>query len=224
MRRLRDWITDDVRRVALLLVVCVTAAVLVVDYSRVPHEDLQVGDVASRTVEAPFTFRYQDFGERERREAEAREAAPWVFVYRADLVGHLQGRIAAAYETGRRVTLDIVESQELEGPSELRDPPPEIVAAFRDTLGVHVPERVITPLVRAGFPPEAQRLSSDLLGRALDGPILANREQLPPTGHPLLVITADGAERTETTVRDREAIGTPATARERLHSFRRPGA
>ena len=51
---------DDLRRLGVLLLVCMLCAFLVVDYVHAPQDALRTGDVAPRTVKAPFTFTYAD--------------------------------------------------------------------------------------------------------------------------------------------------------------------
>src|SRR5690606_14254231 len=123
----------------------------------VPSEELAVGDVAPRTVEAPFTYRYQDFEERERRQVEARAAVPVVYVHRADLADSLTQRIGDAYTAGRAEWRAVLEAAPEADPTDV--PVPQVVGdVFRKALGAHVPDVVLEPLVRAGLPPEAEAL------------------------------------------------------------------
>ncbi len=210
LERLAAVFSDDVRRVFVLLAVCLVSALLIVDYARVPSEELAVGDVAPQTVEAPFTFPFQDVAERERRQKEARAQVPWVFVYRADLVEQVQARVSEAYAVGR-ASLGDVEGEE--APARITDP---MLDAFQAALGASVPRPVLLPLFREGLPDAAEQLSRDLIAHAMEGPILADRELLPPGNGPLTLIVVRGAERSERVVSDHAAIGSPATARERL--------
>jgi len=216
LARIAGLWTDDVKRVLVLLVVCTVGALLVVDYSHVPTDVLKVGDVAPRTVEAPFTFRYQDFAERQRRQQEAREEVPWVYVYRADLVEQLQQKISDAYAAGRDALHKAMRDAGVNDPSALPKVPDDAIDALRTALGAHVTEPVLVPLFEAGLPPEAETLSKDLLGHAMEGPILADRELLPKADQPIALIEVHGTEKSERVMTDHGAIGTPATARERL--------
>jgi putative nucleotidyltransferase with HDIG domain len=216
LQRLATRIGDDVLKGLILLLVSLACALLLVNYTRVPSEELQVGDVAPRSVEAPFTFRYQDYAERERRQVEAHNMVPAVYVYRADLAAGIQQNIGRAYATGREELSLVMEAGGLQSPSELKDTPERVVTRFRDALGVHIPPEVVAPLARAGFPTEAEALSKQLLAAATRGPIIANLEQLPPPPQPITIIEVRGAERVERTVTDRDFIITPAMAREQL--------
>ena len=57
---------DDRRRVLVLLVVSALCALLMVDYTRAPFVPLEVGDVAQRTVKAPFSFTFADHASHDR--------------------------------------------------------------------------------------------------------------------------------------------------------------
>jgi len=216
LQRLGARIGDDVLRGAILLLVSAACTFLLVNYARVPSEELAVGDVAPRTVEAPFTFRYQDFAERERRQVEARDAVPPVFVYRADLAAGIQQNIGLAYTAGREELSLVLEAGGLENPRELPEIPDRVVTRFREALGVHVPPEVVVPLARAGFPKEAETLSKQLFAAATRKPIIADLERLPPAPQPITIIEVRYADRVERTVTDRDAVITPAIAREQL--------
>ncbi|MBW2253439.1 MAG: HDIG domain-containing protein [Deltaproteobacteria bacterium] len=215
-QRLGARIGEDVLRGAVLLLVSAACAFLLVDYTGVPSEELAVGDVAPRTVEAPLTFRYQDFAERDRRQVEARQMVPAVYVYRADLAAGIQQNISQAYAAGLEELTLVLEAGGLESPEELPELPERVVTRFREALGVHVPPEVVAPLARAGFAKEAETLSKQLFAAATRGPIIADMERLPPPQQPITIIEIHYAERVEQTVTDRDFIITPAIAREQL--------
>lgn len=197
---------DDVWRVLLCIAVALACGLCAVDFAQAPADDLVTGEVAPSTVRASHTFQYTDFARRETALGEARKSAAPVYVYRAELVGELQGRITAAFVAGRDA-LDEGATPEARA---------RAIDAFREALGVHVPDDEIGVLADAGFPSPAEELSKVLLGRAMAGLVINDRAELPVDPVPLQVIDlgADGA--TESSVTDRSVIRTPAEAREQV--------
>lgn len=197
---------DDVWRVLLCVVVALACGLCAVDFAQAPADDLVSGEVAPRTVRASRTFQYTDFALRETALGEARKNVAPVYVYRAKLVGELQARITAAFEAGRDA---------LDGgtPTDARA---ISIQAFRDALGVHIPDDEIGELADARFPAPAEELSKVLIGRAMSGLVINDRAELPvdPVALQVIELGADGA--TESAITDRSVIRTPAEARDQV--------
>ena len=224
----------DLRRVLVLVVTCVMCAALSVDYARAPTDELRVGDVAPRTVKAPFGFAYTDQARYEAARAEAQASASPVFVHRAHLVDQAQSAVASAFRAGRSA-LPKPEVPAVEGePAEPAAAAPTPAAApggsggkgkhtrdaeeaFLDELGVQVPVNDVRALALAGFPTEAERLSIDLLERAMrDKLITLSRDALPQDRRPITVLHLRGTSRDQSTLADLEQIVLPDVARERV--------
>lgn len=206
--------SEDLRRIAVLVVTCLLISVLAVDFARAPTDQLVEGDPAPRTVKAPFTFHYQDRVGYERARAQAASHVRPVFVYRADLGSELQTRVQQAFERGE------TELVALEQGADGGELPPEAVArlieGFRETLGVHVPDENLAALVVDRFSDRAQQRTRDLLGRAMQAPILRDRENLPQDGRGVLLITLRDGERTERVVTDLAELKSPVEARQEV--------
>lgn len=197
----------DLGFVGLLLAVCLGAALVLVDWARAPVEDLAVGDVAPRSVEAPTDFSYQDFAARERRQEEARQAVAPVFVHRASLSDELELRIERAFAEGR-AALDA------SGEAAEADRLATVAVAFRSALGSHVPNSDLEPLVSAGFPSEGEQLARDLLGRAMRGYIARDPDTVPNGA--IRIIELRALDREEVLIRDRDRIAGIEEAYERV--------
>lgn len=195
---------DDWRRVGTLLLVSLFCAVLSIDPQKPPVEHLAAGEVAPRTVRAAHTFQYTDFLGQETRLSEARRVVRPVYVYRADLATKLQQQVHDAFFALRTAP---------NGTS-----PDDLADTFRNSLGVHVPNEVVLPLIESGVPPEAEALTVELLGRAMSDYVVADRAELPPDQGTLQVIKLDGetTDVSEATVSDRSSIRTPGEAREQV--------
>ena len=218
---------DDVRfggaelqKLLTLLVVCALCSALTVSWVGTPTDAIALGDVAPRTVKAPYDLRYQDFAAREEAQAQAR--ATVLPVYRAELNENQSARVAAAFEAARTL-IEAAEPPPLEeGDTESvpEGPPPptaeELIGAFRSALGVHIPDDDLLPLVEAGFPSEAEAVSVDLLRRAMRGYVVADRALLPSEGGGIRVVESQGGEPSEITVTDLDRIRTPEEARQQV--------
>ncbi len=207
---------DDWRLLLVLVSVCLACAVLVVDFARAPGDSLQPGDVAPRTVKAPFEFAYADHGAHERAREQASEAAPPVFVHRLDLFSERRQRIATAFAAGRQRLKQLTGA---EGP-----PPPLgqelqllVSQAFLDPLRVELPENDVVILAKGGFSPEAEALSEQLLDTAMrDRLVVLNRDAFPPDRRPLVLIEVGEGERSERQVTDPSTVVLPEQARQQV--------
>lgn len=215
---------DDWRRLFLLLLACVTCSLLVVDYARAPSESLRVGDVAPRTVKAPFTFKYTDRADYERRRVEAAAAVLPVFVHRAELGAELEQRIERAFAAGRRAReqamrevtgLETGETVERAGEIDA-DELAAVALAFTEPLEVHLEDDDVRQLIDAGFPAEAEQLARELLRRGMDHMIVRDREALPRDQRGVRIIEMRGGEREEYVLTDLERILTPDKARQQV--------
>lgn len=216
----RGWLEDlwldrqDLRRLAVLLLVCAACAFLIVEYARAPEDPLRVGDVAPRTVKAPFTFTYADHADHERERDEAREAAPPVFVHRLDLLDDRAERIAAAFAAGRARLAEV--AGERGGPLS-QDLRLVVLQAFLEPLRVQLPEEDVGVLIRGGFDERAERLALDLLDKAMrDKLIVLSRDQLPQDRRPVTVIRLHDGQRTEGLWTDLESVLVPEEARQQV--------
>ncbi len=201
----------DVQRALILLVTCALCALLTADYARAPTEQLAPGDVAPRTVKAPFTFAYTDQARYEAARLEARSAALPVFVHRADLVDEAEQAVTSAFEAARAALPELpAEGEPVVDAAAARQ-------AFSAALGVKVPESDLVALADARFPAEAERLAIDLVERGMRDKLIAlSRDPLPQDRRPVTVLRLEGSERSESTLTDLETIVLPDVARERV--------
>ncbi|MBN2799404.1 MAG: HDIG domain-containing protein [Deltaproteobacteria bacterium] len=206
---------DGVRVVAMLLV-AVVVALLVIPYSQIPDVELLQGQVAPRTVTAPYAFPHLDLAARQGAEEEARVSVRPVFVYQGDLVGAQQERVSRAFAEARGLILSIP-SDGGEGAQQVGvEAQQELVRSFRAALGVHVPGRDVEVLLEVGFPDEAEQLARELIQRTLRDYIVADRELLPRDRDAVQVIELRGGDREELTLRDLNRVRTPEEARQQV--------
>ncbi|NCG21264.1 MAG: hypothetical protein GWP91_19830, partial [Rhodobacterales bacterium] len=208
----------EAKRVMLLLVVCVVTSLLVVDYAEAPSEPLKVGDVASRTVKAPYPIQFVDDLSHEEARTQASEVVLPVFVYQADLGAKMARRVNKAFEAGR------VRLAEVSAPSEGREEPTElnetaikaVVVSFQDALGVHVPDANVHTLLDHGFSESAEAGAVALLARAMDNRVLRDRDFLPADRGGIRIITLRDSTQTEEILTELEALLVPVEAREKV--------
>ncbi len=208
-----------VRHVLVLLVSALVSALLIVDYTQIPNDTLAVGDVAPRTVKAPFPFKYQDFAERERRQDEAEAGVAPVYVWQADEQRQLTARIDYAFQSMRERVAKQQSDAAQDGQEADRLSDAEAISRADDlqnALGVHMSVEKLLPIVNDDFPEPAQRLARGLVERAMRGYVVLSREQLPAEAKVIRVIENRGGERTEVTVSDLAGIRTLEQAREQV--------
>lgn len=168
------------RRNASLLAAAVLCAFLVVEMERAPTEPLAEGDVAPRTVRAPYPFTYTDEGARSAAQAAAVAAARPVFLLDAGLMPEVAARLTTAFRTAR--------AAHEEGGADL-----DAVGVFLRDAGVVLSRDVIAPLQRAGFPEEAADTITGWLQDAYgDRLVLSDRSALPADGGPVRIVPEVG--------------------------------
>jgi cyclic-di-AMP phosphodiesterase PgpH len=211
---------EDRWRALVLLAVSALCALLIVDYARAPEDALIVGDIAPRTVKAPFTFTYADHAAHERQRDEARQASLPVYLHRADLVDERIAQIAQAFDAGRESLVRLGGNTGPDGPH-----PPQlteelrlhVVEAFLEPLRVQLPESDVVALMDSGFSPKAEQLARELTdGVMRDQLIVGAKDQLPPDRRPLRIIHLAGGEQREETMSADGDIRTPEEARQRI--------
>lgn len=206
------------RHALLLIATAVLSALLVTRFGQVPTEPLQVGDVAPRTVKAPFTFTYQDLDTWESLRDRAASDEPPVFLYDAGLVPELTERVATAFRTARRV---------LSMPDELPDgvdaknwPPPEVVGqaqlAFVEALEVRTPADDVGPLAKAVFPEAAEAAFVQWLQSAYGERLVVDDRGTVPVGAEALTIVPRVGDQPPFEVSDLERIVEPDTIRNEI--------
>ena len=226
--------TDDMRRLAILVVTCTVASLVVVDWERAPSEPLSVGDVAPRTVKAPHKFQFADHVSQSLERAEAAASVPDVYVHQVTMTDELVSRVTAAFEQGKGI-LDAapplrarVQAVQGEEPSADADPAevPEptvapatidaVHAIFEKALGAAVPRGDVAALASDGLSPEALALTVDLLQHAMSNRIVADRAQLPQDQRPIQVIEIRGVDVVRHAAEETRSILTPSEAREKV--------
>lgn len=206
---------DDRWRVLVLLIVCALCALLVVDYARAPEDALQPGDIAARTVKAPFTFTYADHASYERERQRVRDASLPVYLHRADLVDERIEQVARAFDAGREALVRFGGSAEK--PMLTEELRLHVVQAFLEPIRIQLPEQDIVTLMDAGFSPTAEQLARQLIDVAMrDQVIIGARDQLPRDRRPILVIHLRNGEQTEEILPDFQGILVPEEARQRV--------
>ncbi len=182
---------SEIRRIVVLIVVGALTSLLIADYVRVPTDPIQIGDVAPRTVKAPFSYSFQDPVAYTAARDRARESALPVFLYDEMMLSEVGGRLSAAFHDGREA-LDLArEAGDGEaGGGEVTDADAAaIVADFIRATGAPVGSAEVVPLVEAGFPAAAEALTMDWLESAYNEEmVLADRRHLPKDGRALRVV------------------------------------
>lgn len=222
---------SELERLLVLLVVCTLSALVVVDYARTPGDVLKPGDVAPRTVKAPFTFRYAEQEGYEAARAEAADAALPVYVYRADLADELRDRLELAFGAGTEALGNALARRAAEGsaPPEAQPAAPAHVLelleepdrrtireSFVAPLRVRIPDDDVHALLDVGFADEHLVLAQALLEQAMANLILADRDALPPDRRPFRVIELRSGDRTPSVISDYDKVLTPPEARQQV--------
>lgn len=191
---------EDVERVALLMVLSLVLALLVAQRVSMPALEIEVGEVAPRTVTAPYAFVHFDDAARRDGEEKAKKDVEPVFVFQGDLANEQAERVSQAFSAARTAA------------SQGQD----ITETFRAALGVHLPARDVSALAALGFPDEAEAHTRAVLQRVLRSYILADRNVIASDTRALELIELRGAAREETTLTDFSLILSPDAARQRV--------
>ncbi len=194
-----------------LVVCCAMCSALIVDYARAPSDSLKVGDVAPRTIKAPFTFTYPDHAAFEEARTAAVEATPPVFTHVATLSEELNRSIDNAFDTARGRRLEAVKAVTDVATGEVGEITDadrrSIADEFRNNLGIEI-DSGVGALMDAAFPVEAANLAKALVSEAMREMIIRDRSALPANGRAIQVIRLNGpdADREEFFVADHAEI------------------
>ncbi|MFT6157649.1 MAG: putative nucleotidyltransferase with HDIG domain [Myxococcota bacterium] len=199
------------RRLAVLVLVSLGVAALSVDWATAPSVDVQIGDVASRTITAPYDFHYQDTQARRRDQESARAEVLPVVLFDEDLAERLDERIQTAFSAARQALPVDVDPDTGEAPE--RDLEPAI-DTFRERLSRHLPSGTLLPLAEAGFPDDAARLTRELLSSAMGGYIVGDRFGALDGVARVSLSARDDVERVERAVVDVSDLREPSDARQ----------
>lgn len=217
---------DDVLRLLVLAGVCLALGFVIVDYGGGTTEQLEVGDVAPRTVKAPRSFTHQDEAEWQSRQEAAGDAVLPVYVHQADLLEDQVDALGRAFGDAREDLLGALADAAEDAPDGVAAPAvdfsvddltPEVFegvrTTFRRRLPVKVSDRDIDALLRAGFPDEARSVSVALLDDGMGRLIVGDRGDLPGSRTPMTVVDVSADGNTERVVRDYQVIAIPEEVR-----------
>lgn len=130
------------------------------------YEDLEVGQTAPRDIKALEAFNYPDRTETARRQQEAKQQVPDVYVYDTDRGSHLAGQLSSVFQQGRTA----IEQAALEG----REPAELAAGLFRD----RIPPSALHVLLVERFDPGLERELSAALKRVMAAKIVTNKASL----------------------------------------------
>lgn len=194
---------DDVRRLIVLVLTCLFAALVVVDVDRLPGTALEAGDVAPRTVRAPFAFQVADHEGAAREAARVAAAVPPVFTHDPGAARAALARVAAGFSAARHAAATGAEQ-------------PAVGAAFRGALGADLAAPALATLHEHAFPPEVEDLASRLVSDAMADLIVADRGVLPTDGRAVRIVSVDGTARHEWAERAPDTLLVPSDSRQRI--------
>ncbi|MCB9690476.1 MAG: HDIG domain-containing protein [Alphaproteobacteria bacterium] len=198
-----------------MLVVAMLTAVPIVDWTRAPADQLIEGDVATRTVKAPVSFKFQDLDAYDRERADARERELPVFVHQADLRDELLVRVRMAFANARaQIPTEGAGTLDPQARGVLRD---AIADQLQRDLRVHVVQEDVDALLSAGFDRTTESIAVQQIGDVMSRMLVADRANLPRDGGAIRVLTLDGsAEGAEKVVSDLSGVMTAAEARQQV--------
>ena len=200
----------------MLLVTSLAVAFVATDTARPPALSLQVGDVAPRTLKAPYAITWTDFEELEAQRERARRRVAPVFVRDEGLADQLASRLSTTFDLAR-VRLEEDEAARSAGGGD-SSPSPEMTRAavgelITRELGIQLSRSSLDALVSAAFPAEAAELGATWVQVALIGQmVVGSRDGLPMDGRGVEVVGLNGGV-TSTAVDDLSMLVTLEYAR-----------
>ncbi|MCB9794148.1 MAG: HDIG domain-containing protein [Alphaproteobacteria bacterium] len=202
------------RQAALMLVVCLTCALLLADFAPAPDPGWQVGEVANRDIKAPFGFDFEDAEATQLRREEVVSSIPQVYSYDATLVSRLRSKVSQAFDIGRRRYGEAMLEVRGQGGDAL---PPELVSEIGQTflkqLGVTARAEDIEAIVIAGLPQASEDLINELIAQGMAGYVIPERSYLPSQPQPIRVIRVVSGAKDEVSLENFDEIRTVDEAR-----------
>lgn len=203
-----SWRAGRARQFVVWLVTAVLVSLLAVNGARVPGDTVRVGDIAPRTVKAPFPFTYQDLATWEAERDAAGDAAPAVWAFDPEVGAQAAQRVMAAFRAGREALAG--------DPTAVEDPArrADAVARFLDAGAFLLSADGLEPLAEAGFPAGAEaRVLSWLEEAYAEDRLIVPDGASVPRDRPLQV---RGAGEEASWRVERDALATPEAVRDDL--------
>jgi membrane-associated HD superfamily phosphohydrolase len=131
-----------------------------------PYDELEVGQPAAADVRAREAFDYRDDAETLRRQLEARESVPDVYVHDVNWGVHLSRRLAAVFDDGRAAIEQAERRQE--SPAEAVD----------RAIAGRIPAATVRILLENGFDPALEREMTAALTDTMSTRVVSNKALL----------------------------------------------
>jgi putative nucleotidyltransferase with HDIG domain len=213
--RFWNWFRSaGARRLLALVTVTIGVAVLAGQWSRLPSEDLQVGDVAQRTVRASASFPFVDWESTLERQREAEAQVQPVFDFDATLASRVEARVSGAFETARQRLTEATAAASASGREALSDEESAAISTdFLKLLGLSLDAEDVKLLSASGWDPEIEKGTLGLMSAQLRRFIVADRSLLPTPARTLSVVRVFRDSRDRVEIDDYERIRSPDEAR-----------
>lgn len=208
---LRTWARrGPLARYGVLLLVCVTSAGLMTDFSETPDMGLHAGDVAPHDVVAPLAYTFRDQTATTERQAIAQMQVNPVFEADLTAIKRIENRVTQAFDMARRRYSANGDQDQGQGP-----PDDAILADFASALDLAVDPVDLQAFANAGYSPNAEEITLEILGVAMRRNVVADHADLPSPARPITIRNVLGGEEVDETVVDEFAqIRTPEEARQ----------
>jgi len=213
LARIWSWLRSPAaRRVMALLVVALGTAGLSMDYAPKTTSNLQVGDVADRTIRASSTFAFKDWEATMARQRKAEALVQPIFDFDATLASRVNAHIDGAFETSRQryaEALAKVSAETAVSEEELA----AINRDFQKLLDLSLGEAALKRIRTAAWSRDIQTASQMLITAELSGFIMRDKADLPSPARTLKVIRRLQNSRDQVELDAYQRIRTPEEAR-----------
>ena len=213
--------SDPVRRALLLVALAFGAALLLVDYVRVPTGTWNVGDVAGRDIRATNALELHDTAETIRQQRLAQEGVLKVFDYDATLSARLGGRVGAAFSEARGALEAARISAQAEEREQLTDAElASITAIFLAQLELSLDANDLQRVVDARWSLAVERQAVEMVTMAMRAYVISDRSTLGSSDDAVSVVRILSPDKRDEIRLDAfEGVLVPAAARRQITLF-----
>lgn len=224
MRSLRAILSalrgDSARKILALVLLSLGASLLVVGDLSMPERALRAGEVADRDVRAPISFEYHDSSRTEEEADRAEEEVLPVYDLDTNLLGRVRSRMTSAFDMASQRHNEALLAARVAGQADLSEEQlGEIARDFVKVLEVNLDPNDLQRVVDARWDRRIEAVARDLVGVALNGYVIGDRDQLPQPTRALSVVRLVQDSRDEVRLDNYESLTTPEQARQAISLY-----
>lgn len=211
---------DTARKILALVLLSLGCSMLVVGDLSMPERALRAGDVAERDVRAPISFDFHDTSRTEEQAEAAEDEVLPVYDLDTNLLGRVRSRMTSAFDMASQRYNEALLEVHAAGQDDLNEEQLGAIARdFAKVLEVTLDPADMARVVDTRWDRKVEAVARELVGVALNGYVIGDKDQLPQPPRPLSVVRLVQDRRNEVRLDSYEVLTTPEQARQAISLY-----